>query len=151
MADATPADIFAALFAGHQIGDHWAQTSRQAQDKGLPGGEGRLACARHVASLTACKAVSLAALHATGRRVSPRRAIVALGADALSHYLADRRSVNPPAGLPRLAFALGKRDFWLMGASTGCLETGGHVLDQVAHIACLYAAALIAAGRESGA
>lgn len=36
---------FAALFAGHWVGDHWAQTNHQAQTKGQRDTEGRRACA----------------------------------------------------------------------------------------------------------
>lgn len=37
MPDATAGDLFAALYAAHQAGDYWAQTSAQAAAKGLPG------------------------------------------------------------------------------------------------------------------
>ena len=155
MAEATAGDIFAALFTAHQAGDYWAQTSAQARDKGLPGHPGQVACGQHVASLTACKAASLGLLHLSGRRVSPYRTVLALAADAASHYLADRRDVTVPSGLPKLAFAAGHRGFWMLGVpregkdDNPVLGTGGHALDQSFHIACLWGAALIAAGREA--
>jgi hypothetical protein len=147
---ATPGDIFAALLAAHQAGDYWAQTDRQAAGKGLPRWPGRMACGRHVASMTACKALALGLMHASGRRVRFRRAALALAADALSHYWADRRDVTVPTGLPRLAFAAGHRGFWLLGIprpghdDNPVLGTGGHAMDQAFHIVCLWAAALIA-------
>jgi len=98
--EATPGDIFAALFAAHQVGDYWVQTDRQARDKGLPGWRGRLACGRHAAAMAATKAAALGLLHASGRRVSWRPAAVALAADAVSHYWADRRTTL--AGLAKL-------------------------------------------------
>jgi hypothetical protein len=149
---ATPGDVAFALLAGHQVGDHWAQTAGQARDKGLPGGEGRKACAAHVATLTACKAAALGLLHVSGRRVSVRRAAVAVAADAAAHYLADRRQASPARGLPRLAFAAGLRELWMLGAprpgrdDNPCLGTGGYALDQAFHVGCLWVAAVAAAG-----
>jgi hypothetical protein len=152
MAEATAGDIFAALLAAHQVADYWVQTDTQARDKGLPGWRGRLACGRHVASMTACKALALAALHASGSRIPPRRAALVLAADAASHYWADRRNVTVPTGLPRLAFAAGHERFWMLGTpregrdDNPVLGTGGHALDQAFHIFVLWVAALIAAG-----
>ena len=88
--NASPGDIFAALFAAHHAGDYWLQTGHQAVTKGTP--DGRMACARHVTTMTACKAVSLTALHLSGHRVRPGPAAAALAADAVSHYWADRRT-----------------------------------------------------------
>src|SRR5690242_21078110 len=44
---------FAALYAAHQVGDHWVQTQDQADRKGRPGAEGRITCAAHVMTYTA--------------------------------------------------------------------------------------------------
>jgi hypothetical protein len=148
MTNATTGDVFAALLAAHHVGDYWVQTDTQARDKGLPGSPGRKACAAHVAGLTACKVTALAALHATGHRLSWRRATMALAADAASHYWADRRDISGPHGLPRLAFATGHRGFWMLGApregrdDNPVLGTGAHSLDQAWHIACLWATAM---------
>ena len=140
MNGATTGDIFAALFAAHQIGDYWCQTSRQAADKGLPGRQGRTACGKHVASMTACKVLALGVLHASGYRVSPRRAVVALTADAASHYWADRRTTLE--GLARTADRVipGKHEYYQAG--------GAPLLDQAFHIGCLWVAALIAASTQ---
>jgi hypothetical protein len=56
----TRAVVFAALYAAHEVGDHWIQTGTQAAAKGLPGRAGRLACARPVAMLTTVKAAAVA-------------------------------------------------------------------------------------------
>lgn len=141
MADATAGDIFAALFAAHQVADYWAQTERQAADKGLPGRKGQLACACHVATMTACKALALGALHASGRRVSPCRAVLALAADAASHYWADRRFT-----LARLAGLARHEGFYRLAAGKGCLGTGAAYMDQAWHVAWLWAASVIAGG-----
>jgi hypothetical protein len=149
MTDASPGDVFAALYAAHQAGDHWVQTSAQARDKGLRGWAGRRACAAHVAGLTACKAAALAILHVSGHRIGWKRAAVVIAADAGSHYWADRRDIAVPAGLPRLAFATGHREFWMLGLprpgrdDNPVLGTGSYALDQAWHIACLWAAAAV--------
>ncbi len=83
---AAAGDVFAALLAAHHAADYWVQTEDQAQRKGLPGWEGQLACARHVAVMTGVKAAALTALHVSGHRVRPGRAALALAADAASHY-----------------------------------------------------------------
>lgn len=152
MRTATTGDVFAALYAAHQVGDHWAQTGYQAGAKGKPGREGRRACAAHVAVLTAVKAAALAAVHVTGHRLHPRRAAVALAADAVSHYLADRRCHEPLTGLTRLAMLAGKQEFWALGLpregrdDNPSLGTGAYALDQAFHIGCLWLAALACAG-----
>ena len=152
MGEASPGDVFAALLAAHQVGDHWVQTGRQAAVKGERGWQGRRACAAHVASLTAAKAAALASLHMAGYRVRPGRAAAALAADAVSHYLADRRSLDPPAGLAALAVRLGKGGFWTLGMprpgrdDNPVLGTGAYALDQAFHIGCLWVAATAIAG-----
>lgn len=143
------AAVFVALYAGHQIGDFWGQTHGQACTKGKPGREGRIACASHVATLTAVKAVALtAAVLTLGLRLSWPAVVVALAIDAASHYWADRRTtLERLAG--RLAF-MGKDEFYKLGQprpghdDAPHLGTGACALDQSFHHAFLFAAALIA-------
>jgi hypothetical protein len=136
------AAVFAAYFAGHQVADFWAQTSHQALCKGLPGWEGRRACAAHVAVYTAVLAVFLtAAAGLLGLPVSPGRAAAGLAVSAVTHYLADRR--RP---LERLARLVGKGEFWDYGEGTA---SGSACLDQSFHVAVLFAAALVTAGGAS--
>jgi hypothetical protein len=59
MAAAVFAAVFIALYVAHSVGDHWVQTSHQSAHKGRPGWVGRLADARHVATLTATKVAVL--------------------------------------------------------------------------------------------
>ncbi|MEV4383409.1 transcriptional regulator [Streptosporangium sp. NPDC049644] len=144
---ATFAAVFAALFAAHSVGDHWVQTHGQACAKGAPTTAGRLACVRHVATLTATKTAALAALALmTGLTLHPITFLAGLGADALSHYWADRRVT-----LATLAERLGKSDFYRLGAprpgttDAPHLGTGAYALDQSWHIGWLFIAALIIA------
>ncbi|MBG0814167.1 DUF3307 domain-containing protein [Planomonospora sp. ID82291] len=139
------AAVFAALFAAHSVGDHWIQTHHQACAKGAPTTAGRLACLRHVATLTATKAAALAALAAaTGLAFSLLPLAFGLAADALSHYWADRRTT-----LAALAERIGKGDFYRLGSprpgydDAVHLGTGAYALDQSFHHLFLFAAALI--------
>ena len=145
-AGVTFAVVFATLYAAHQVGDHWVQTGRQAAGKAAAGWPGRLACVRHVATLTAVKATAVAlALTVTGLRPGVLAVAIGLALDAASYYWADRRVT-----LRGLASALGRSEFFLLGAprdgqnDAPHLGTGAYALDQSWHIAWLFAAALIA-------
>jgi hypothetical protein len=138
---------FAALYAAHEVGDHWLQTDPQACGKGAAGWAGRLLCAKHVATLTALKAGALGLVAVVlGLPLTPYAVAVALVVDAVSHYWADRRSI-----LLALADWLGrtvlpgKGAFARLGdgavAPTG---TGAYALDQSWHIGWLFISALIA-------
>ncbi len=148
MSAAIFAAVFAALYAAHTFGDHWVQTHTQACGKGAPDRFGRLACVRHVATLTATKAAALIAMQVvTGVWLHPIAFAAGLAVDALSHYWADRRVT-----LARLAEAIGKGEFYRLGAprpGTGDaphLGTGAYALDQSWHVAWLFITALIIAG-----
>lgn len=148
------AAAFAAMYAAHQVADHWVQTCRQATDKGLPGWRGCLACARHVTTLTATAAVALVAVAmVTGAPLRLVPAVLGLAVNAASHYAADRR--RPLLSLAEWLGAIvvpGKGEFWHLGAPrTGhddnpCLGTGAYALDQAWHVAWLFVTALIIAG-----
>ncbi|MFG2002099.1 transcriptional regulator [Spirillospora sp. NPDC048911] len=146
------AAVFAALYAAHEVGDHWAQTHAQACGKGAAGWSGRLMCGKHVAVLTVVKAAALmlAAL-VVDLPVNPLAVAAALAVDAVSHYWADRRTT-----LVALADWLGrtvvpgKGDFARLGAprpdrdDNPTLGTGAYALDQSWHIGWLFLAALLA-------
>ncbi|MUN35481.1 DUF3307 domain-containing protein [Actinomadura litoris] len=133
--------VFAALYAAHEVGDHWLQRSSEAIGKGARGWRGRWLCVRHVVTLTAVKAaaVTLAAV-VLGLPVNPGVAAVALTVDAVSHYWADRRST-----LLTLARLTGKGEFAALGDGAAApAGTGAYALDQSWHIGWLFAAALLA-------
>jgi hypothetical protein len=145
--------VFAALYAGHQVGDLWVQTHQQAMAKGLPGWPGRLACARHVLTLTATMAVAVAALAVAGAApVHPLPAAAGLAVNAASRYWADRRSTlaGLAAWLARTVIP-GKGEFYRLGSprpgqdDNVTLGTGAYQLDQAWHIAWLFITALIIA------
>ncbi|MFC4910919.1 transcriptional regulator [Actinomadura gamaensis] len=145
--------VFIALYAAHELGDYWLQTHGQACGKGAAGRAGRLACARHVATLTAAKAVFVTvtglALHLP---LSLGWTAGALAADAVSHYWADRRTTLAwLAALLGRTLVPGKGEFVTLGAprpghdDNPTLGTGAAALDQSFHKVALFAAALLAA------
>lgn len=130
---------FIALFAGHHVGDHWAQTDHQAQTKGRHDRVGRRACAAHTATLTLCQAAALAvvALYG-GAAFAPLNLVIGLAVNALSHYWCDRRST-----LEGLAYALhrtGKHNYYRVGSAQ---------LDQAFHMAFLLLSAVIVAAGDT--
>jgi hypothetical protein len=131
----TLAAVFAALYAAHQVADHWVQTQHQADHKGDPGWRGRLACVAHVATYTVTQCLTLAAVGAvTGAAGHPVTATLGIAVSAVTHYIADRRTP-----LRRMADALRKSPAWL--------ERGGglYALDQAWHVGWLFVAALLIA------
>ncbi|GCD36048.1 hypothetical protein OEIGOIKO_03801 [Streptomyces chrestomyceticus JCM 4735] len=147
MAAAVFAAVFAALYVAHSVGDHWVQTSRQSAHKGRPGWAGRLADARHVATLTATKAaVLLPVAWLLDLRLSVPGLVAGLAVDAASHWWADRRTT-----LAWLARVIGIADFYRLGAPRAGRDdnphigTGAYALDQSFHHLWLLVAALIIA------
>jgi hypothetical protein len=137
--------VFAALFVAHSVGDHWVQTHTQAIAKGGPGWAGRLADARHVATLTLTKlAVLLPVAGLLNLHLSVPAMALGLAVDAVTHWWADRRST-----LAWLAKLTRKSDFYHLGAprpdrdDNPSLGTGAYALDQSFHHLWLLVAALI--------
>ena len=120
----TFAAVFGALYAAHQVGDHWPSAHRGAMRKGMRRRDavaaglhphtGPRACAAHVATYTATGVVFLALLvWRTGLGLNPWRTLAALAVSALTHYWADRRYTL--AWLcDRLGF-IGKDSFYRLG------------------------------------
>lgn len=158
MPAATAAAVFAAVYAAlhvaHSVGDHWVQTRCQTMHKGEPGWAGRLACARHVATLTLTKGLLLApVVLLLDLPVTAAGLAIGLGLDAGSHYWADRRTT-----LARLAALVGKGEMHALGTAqhpaapvtaegtpAAHLGTGAYALDQSWHMLWLGIAALIIA------
>ena len=130
--------IFAALYAAHQVADHWVQTEQQAATKGQPGWPGRVACLTHCATYTATAFAALAALYwATGTTGPAWRLGAGLAGSAVTHYIADRRTP-----LRRIADAVGRGGFYRV-AGNGI--NGAYLLDQSWHVGWLFIAALVIA------
>lgn len=144
---ATFAAVFAALYAAHQVADHWIQSQEQADCKGKPGWAGRLACAAHVATYTLTGAVFLVLMFAvTGLRVDALPFALGLTVSAVTHYIADRRTP-----LRKLAVLFAADRFHTLGTprpgrdDNPSLGTGAYALDQSFHVFFLFIAALVIA------
>lgn len=142
--------VYAALHAGHTVGDHWVQTGHCAQVKGQPGSAGHRACAVHVATLTATQAAFLAtqavflalAAASSGERISVRRGAAGLVVNTISHYVMDRRDHGVLPILCRALSRFGKDEYAELGKPG--LASGAAYLDQAWHIGwCAIAAAII--------
>lgn len=106
------AGIFIAFYIAHGVADHWLQTGYQAANKGRRDWAGVWACARHVASYTACTLVLVLFVAGTfGLRLSWLGLIAGQVISAATHYWADRRYT-----LAGLCEVLGKGDFYRLGA-----------------------------------
>lgn len=146
------AAVFAALYAAHQVADHWVQTHAQACGKGAPGWTGRWLCARHVATLTLTKAAALALVAVVVTLpLHPWWVAAGLAVDAVSHYWADRRTpLVALADLLGRTVLPGKGEFVRLGQprpghdDNPTLGTGAYALDQSWHVGWLLVAALIA-------
>ena len=133
------AAVFAALFAAHQVADHWIQTQHQADTKGCAGWRGRIACAAHVATYTVTALVAVLALAwRTDLDASPAALAAGLVVSAVTHYIADRR-----APLRAIADRTGAGQFYRVN---GGGMNGAYLLDQSWHIGWLFVAALVIGG-----
>jgi hypothetical protein len=153
-ATAVFAATFAALYAGHHIGDYWVQTDHQARHKGDAGAQGRRQCLAHVLSYVATQSVCMFLLGLATSYAAPFWAsVLALAVSGVTHYAADRREHGLMFRLARLL--PGKADFMRLGVPRAGVEipaypedgppafvgdnpslgTGTWALDQAWHIA----------------
>lgn len=147
------AATFITLYAAHLMGDHWIQTHEQALVKACVGWSGRLAAARHVATMTATKLALLALAWAAGALAPTVWLIPALALDAASHYVIDRRVplIRLAEAMDRIYPPFRKAEFAALGAprpgrdDNPSLGTGMYSMDQSIHVLFLFLAALIAA------
>jgi hypothetical protein len=126
------AAAFIALYVGHQVGDHIAQTDHQANHKAGKGLTAAKAMAGHVGSYTAVQAVALAAVSSVG--VTAAGALAGLVVSAATHAVIDRRWI-----VQWLLHHTGSPGF---AALTSGGMNGPYLTDQTLHIACLFAAAV---------
>ena len=127
----------AALFVGHALGDHIAQTDRQAEEKARRGRAGYRALARHLLSyhVTAGAVLGLTAL-ALRLPLTAAGVAAGLGFSVLTHGFLDRRW--PVRGIMR---ATGSSRF----AEATSPVCGMYVADQALHQGSLLVSALLIA------
>lgn len=142
--------FFAAMWAGHSVGDHWVQTGHQAVCKGGAGRPGQWACAKHVGTLQATKLTLLApAWLLLDLKLTLWAVALAFVVDGVSHYWADRRVT-----LERLARRkwVNKGAFYDQGIDlvndkgehAPHIGTGRYALDQSWHHLRLFASSVLA-------
>lgn len=128
---------FAALYAGHMVGDYVAQTHRQSLGKGTPAGWVK-PMAGHLASYGACQVLALAALLVVGVHMPVWAAAAGVAFSLATHGFIDRRWP-----VRWLLEHTGSKPFAEL-ASHGM--NGMHLADQALHIGCLFISALIIGG-----
>ncbi|MEV8439211.1 DUF3307 domain-containing protein [Actinosynnema sp. NPDC051121] len=162
----------AAITPAHLLADHWFQTRHQVEHKGDRSWAGRAACARHALVHVLVAAPFLAAVALVFDSGLSLTGLVAGQVwTAVSHYVIDRRwtveraarwltlfglsvHVFHDVGRPRVHRVMAQRPGYpdatqtvteLVQLDQGCMGTGRYVLDQTAHHAALFIAALITA------
>jgi hypothetical protein len=134
----TPGDfaaIFAALYAGHIVGDLIVQTDWQAHHKAERSWRGVTAMAGHLAGYATTQIVTLAAVTTVGTKFGVAAALAGLAFSVGAHGFIDRR-------WPVV---------WLLDRTGGSqfarLASGGingaFQADQALHVGCCFVAALI--------
>lgn len=139
MTDATVfCAAFIALFTGHHLGDHIAQTDRQALRKSGRGWPAARAMTGHLIAYHLCVSAALAGLVIIDVPLRLPGALAALSWSILTHGFIDRRWpvrwLLRRSGAPRFA------DLKSDGLN------GMYLADQSLHIGCLFIGALLAAG-----
>lgn len=138
--------VFAALYTGHSVGDHWIQTGYQSAHKHLRNRTGRWNCLKHVVTLTLTKLVLLSPVLALTHWPAPWWLCAGILLDASTHYWADRRYT-----LEGLAKRLNRIGLYHLGMDTvhssspegSHVGTGKYVLDQAFHHLFLFVSAVL--------
>lgn len=128
------AAVFIALYAGHMIGDHVAQTDHQAHHKAGKGWTAVSAMAGHIGGYTATQAVALALVADVG--MSLPAAVAALVISAATHTFIDRRWI--------VQWVLRNTGSSGFASLTSGGMNGAYLTDQALHIGCLFLAAVAA-------
>lgn len=126
--------VFAALFAGHQIGDHICQTDKIADDKVKSGWFGWWAILKHLAGYHACIVAALFGLWLIEVPLTWAGVTAGLAFSAVTHGFLDRRW---PVRL--LLEKTGSARF----ASMTTPICGAYQADQSLHVAALFVSALL--------
>lgn len=128
---------FAALYAGHMVGDHVVQSDRQASLKAGKGWSAAAAMAGHVSGYALTQLVALVAIYPLATW-SPVGFVLGLAFSAATHAFIDRRW--PVLWILRRT---GSANF--AGLTSGGMN-GPYLTDQALHVGCLFVAALIIGG-----
>lgn len=134
------AAVFVALYVGHMVGDHVAQTDWQAARKADRNRTGIRAMAGHLLGYGACQFAAMGLVY----NVAPfdgNMGFAGLAFSVATHGFIDRRW--PVQWVCRHTgsetFAVSRN----MTGAPGFVSDGPYLVDQTLHIACLFVAALI--------
>jgi hypothetical protein len=127
------AAVFVALYVGHSVGDHIAQTDRQAAGKAAAGWLGVRAMAGHLSGYHLCIALCLAALLVIDVPLQPGGVLAGLSFSAASHGFIDRRW--PVRALLRRVSPA--------SAAGPTAPQRLYQVDQSLHLGCLFVSALL--------
>ncbi|WP_026239864.1 DUF3307 domain-containing protein [Parafrankia discariae] len=129
---------FIALYTGHHLGDHVAQTDWQAREKGGRGWPAARAMAAHLFAYHLCVGAALASLLIVDVPLRLPGVTAALSWSIVTHAFIDRRWpvrwLLRRSGAPRFA-----------ELNSGGIN-GVYLADQSLHLGCLFVGALLAAG-----
>jgi hypothetical protein len=131
---ATFAAVFIALYVGHQLGDHIAQTDATADAKSQPGWAGWRAIGVHVFTYHLCVVAALAALLLIHVPLTWPGCAAGVGFSAVTHGFIDRRWP--------VRVLLEKTGSARFAAMTTPI-CGSYVSDQALHVAALFVSALL--------
>lgn len=130
--------VFIAMLVGHHLGDYLLQTTWQVEHKGDRGGIGWLAAAGHAASYTAATVTTtLVASLVLDVHPTPLGFLIGQLFSAATHLVIDRRFT--------LEWFIEQVDKVIPGKLKYYTDGGAAFLDQMAHMVCLFIAALLMA------
>lgn len=138
MTAAVVAVAFAALYAGHTVGDHVVQTDWQAATKAGKGWPAFRGMAGHIVGYGTTQAVALGALALAGVPLGVAGVVAGLAFSMATHAFIDRRW--PVQWILRRT---GSANF---AGLAGHGLNGAYLTDQALHVGCLYVSALIVGG-----
>lgn len=126
---------FIALYVGHMLGDHIAQTDEIAGGKAGKGWPAFWAMTDHIAGYGICQALALLGVVLVGAQLSVVGGLVGLAVSLGSHAFIDRRWP-----VVWLLHHTGSADF---AAMDGRPLNGPYLADQALHVAACFIAALL--------
>lgn len=136
MESSTFAAIAVTLYIAHMVGDHWVQSDAQSACKGNSSLKGRVNCLTHVATHTLTTAAAIGLVWwQLNLDLSVTAVLAGLTVNAVTHYIADRRSP-----IRKLAEWTANGGFY--ARNEGGIS-GAYLLDQSWHIGWMLPVALI--------
>lgn len=129
------AAVFVALYVGHMVGDHLAQTDSQANRKAGTGRPAVIAMLGHISAYGTCQIVALVALEVvTYLPISSGGLLAGMAVSLGTHAVIDRRAP--------VRWLLERTGSTQLAKLAGGGLNGMYLADQALHIGCVFAASL---------